>query len=63
MAMKKTVLLYIDGSIPIVDISRALAAIGYTLSSDANGEMRVSKRRIRTRPQLAAVDAKNPEKK
>jgi hypothetical protein len=59
----KTVTLHIDGSIPIVDISRALAAIGYTLSSDANGEMRVSKRRIRARPALAVVEGKEPEKK
>lgn len=62
--MKKHVLLYIDGSIPIVDISRALAAIGCTLSSDANGEMRVSKRRSRAaRTMLAVVEAKKPEKK
>lgn len=51
----KTVTLHIDGPIPIMDIARALAAIGYTISSDANGEMRVSKRRIR--------NAKKPEKK
>lgn len=36
----------IDRSIPTEDLARALATIGCMLSSDANGEMRVSKRRI-----------------
>lgn len=60
----KQVMVRVDGTIPIADFARALATIGCTISSDANGEMRVSKRRVRaTRPALAVIEAKKPEKK
>lgn len=49
----------IDASIPIQDIARALATIGCTISSDGNGEMRVSKRRVRA----ARPEGKKAEKK
>lgn len=53
----KQITIKIDGSIEIAALARALAGIGCTLSSDANGEMRVSKRRIRPgRPALAVVE-------
>jgi hypothetical protein len=62
--LMKHVTLHVDGSIPIADLARALSGIGCTLSSDANGEMRVSKRRIRPgRPALAVVEGEKPEKK
>jgi hypothetical protein len=60
----KTVTVRIDGSIPIADLAKALAGIGLSLSSDRNGEFRVSKRRIRPgRPTLAVVEREKPEKK
>jgi hypothetical protein len=59
----KPVLLKIDGTIEIAALARALASIGCTLSSDANGEMRVSKRRIRAARPALTVEGKKPEKK
>jgi hypothetical protein len=58
----KTVTVHIDGSIAIADLARALSSIGCFLSSDPNGDLRVSKRRKRPgRPALAVVE--KPERK
>lgn len=55
--MKQQVILKIDGTIEIAALARAFSSIGCVLSSDANGELRVSKRRIRPgRPTLAVVE-------
>jgi hypothetical protein len=62
--MKTTTVVRFDASIPIQDVARALATIGCMLSSDANGELRVSKRRIRPgRPTLAVIEGEKSEKK
>jgi hypothetical protein len=42
---KEPTILRIDGSIRISDLARAFALIGCRLSSDSQGEMRVSKQR------------------
>jgi hypothetical protein len=60
----KQITVKVDGTIEIAALAKALVTIGCTISSDANGDLRVSKRRIRHgRPALAVVEGKKPEKK
>jgi hypothetical protein len=59
----KQVLIKVDGSIEIAALAKALEGIGLSLSSDRNGEFRVSKRRIRPgRPTLAVVERDEKKK-
>lgn len=56
----KSVTVRIDASIPIADLARALASMGCMLSTDASGDLRVSKRRAR---KPVVFEAKQPKPK
>lgn len=60
----KDLVLRLDARISISQLARAMATLGCTISTDENGELRVSKRRVRKpAPGLAVVEAKQPKAK